>query len=451
MLGRRPWLISVAGKGVDAPFEVPATRDWRLWERLRGSSGTEQRLQARLRVRVGCLLPKTPAPTPAESGRQWATTPLPGLAVSDALYAPPGKGRRGTVNGAMLPPSVQTTPSPTPSPSPPSLPQSSPRASKKTHAEPVCRHVELRIRGLEGRPDRDRLRGLTGLYTLFSIDAHNHFSVRYHHLSDQPQTGMSSLGALHTFDLTFNQAMGAWAVQSHLHPNTAGHEMDATVEMAIKSTVVRPEQLGIRRWTYVRGGGFGPVVMVRCVQVARTERSSGLGLTVQLVVAALLDHVASKSIRNAIATALDQPRRMVHISRMTATHAPESDLDATLVTARIDGAHKGDSVDVLASSRLFPLLVQRNVHTSVWNPSLSAAQQGIARQKVLSTRTHFLFAVCLVVAGLVALVYRVQTVSVVVNGKSQDRLCEEAQTLLHTARLQEMSAIVEWNETNDDV
>ena len=61
--------------------------------------------------------------------------------------------------------------------------------------------------------------------------------------------------------------MGAWAVGSHSRPNIVGHEMNAKVEMAIKSTVMRPQQLGVRRWTYLRGGGFGPVVMVRCVNV----------------------------------------------------------------------------------------------------------------------------------------------------------------------------------------
>ena len=454
VLGRRPWLISATGEGADTPFEVPATRDWRLWEHGRESSVTKQRLQARLRVHVTCLLPKTPAPTPAKSNTKWATTPQPPLKAWNTSQR--GKAQQGA-GPAMLSATIETT-SPAPGPSsmsspPPSLPPklATTTTSKIMHIEPVCRHIELRIRGLEGRPDHDRLREFTGLYTLFSVD--NHFNLRYHHLSDEA-TRTTSLGALQTFDLYFNHVMGAWAVGSHLRPNIIGHEMNAKVEMAIKSTVMRPQQLGVRRWTYLRGGGFGPVVMVRCVNVTSTNQMSSPGLTIQLVVAAMLDHVASDSIRNAIAAALDKPKRTVHIIRMSATYTPQRGMDATLVTATIDSAHKGDSVGVLASSTLFPLLVQHSVHTPVWNPSLTTTQQVNAKREVLITSTHFVLVVSVVVAGLVVTFSSSQDdMQTNLKRESQDCFCveEEAKTLLHPQRLQEMKAIVEWNNAIHDV
>ena len=172
--------------------------------------------------------------------------------------------------------------------------------------------------------------------------------------------------------------------------------------------------------------------------------------------AAMLDHVTSDSIRNAIAAALDKQERTVHIIRMSATNVPQRGVDATLVTARIDCAHKGDSVGVLASSTLFPLLVQRSIHTPVWNPSLTTAQQVNASRKVLITSTHLLFVDSLVVACLVVTFIisqdRTQTIAMVINGESQDCFCveEEAETLLRAQRLQEMKAIVEWNKVSHD-
>ena len=54
----RAWSPSVAHqrdwRRSGYPFEVPATRDWRLWEHGRESSVTKQRLQARLRPAHAC-------------------------------------------------------------------------------------------------------------------------------------------------------------------------------------------------------------------------------------------------------------------------------------------------------------------------------------------------------------------------------------------------------------
>ena len=67
-----------------------------------------------------------------------------------------------------------------------------------------------------------------------------------------------------------------------------------------------------------------------------------------------------------------------------------------------------------------------------------------------------MFVVLLVVAGLVVTFIssqdRTQTIAMVISGESQDCFCveEEAKTLLHAQRLQEMKAIVEWNKVSHD-
>ena len=133
---------------------------------------------------------------------------------------------------------------------------------------------------------------------------------------------------------------------------------------------------------------------------------SSPGLTIQLVVAAMLDHIpviqfASQSL------ALDKPKRMVHIIRMF-IYLSQRGMDATLVTARIDSAHKGDSV----GNGIFDIvsIACTTVYTPVWNPSLTLAQQVNAKRKVLITSTHFVFGVSLVVVGLVVVFVHHKTV-----------------------------------------